>query len=179
MLPIREGTVAATVPGDFDCCLFMPSDASTVPTACGVLSSRLKPGGRLIVVLGDIFSDTVTTLAEDTPLMVSKLDGEMLGLQDVRLVPASATRRAVQRTMLQYARRATRGSRKLDLMQIGLAAGAAGGSLVCNAMVRSTRSVSSGRPVSSLFATFGKNPPALTEHGDATPPQGLEQAVDQ
>jgi hypothetical protein len=167
---LAEGAVSVTrvgygnIPSDagepaFDCCLFLSPDlvSAELSTTLSRLAPLVKPGGAIVLGIGRIFSDTVEApLSIVPPAELIIADGRM-ALERTDGVAGEPRRLAVQRTMMEFARKLSGPSSIASFLSFAMATGLASISLCYNrAAVR--HGATMVPRFTSLFFTFRRFP---------------------
>jgi hypothetical protein len=123
------------------------------------LASRIRPGGRFIVAIGDAFDESAPALTADAlprqPLsMLSRLR-----LEEASFVAASATRASIQSAMMASARASLGGSARGAVARLANAAILATFSAGLNVVAFRRRSASGVAQCSSIFLLLRVMPP--------------------
>ena len=157
----------------FDCCLFLSPDMASaeLPKTVAYLAPLVRPGGAVVLGIGQIFSDSVGAL----PLwMVPSPEpslGDGMALESSARVAAAPRRIAVQQAMMRFARKVSGPSSIAALVNLAAAAGLAVLSLCYNRALVGSGPAAGRSHFTSLFFTLRRSAPeridSASQHGRA------------
>ncbi len=157
---LRCDELAATgaAPAAFDCCLFLAPDLASAepPNTLSCLAPLVRPGGAVVLGIGQIFSDGVGALLPLAP-PPETVPGDRMALESSARVPAGPRRIAVQQAMMRFARKFSGPFSIVSLWWLAAAGGLAAVSLCYNRALVGRGPAAGRLHFTSLFFTFRRS----------------------
>jgi hypothetical protein len=125
-------------------------DATGAPLR--LIAALVKPGGRVVLAIGPLFSETESTMVSVTDQPVPS--GEALTLEQTICVLGGGARAAVQAAMMRYAKTSMGPVSPKSIYRFGVAAMLAAISMIFNFIAVARRGPAEPQRCSSVFFTF-------------------------
>jgi hypothetical protein len=144
----------------FDSCLFLSPDlvSAELSKTLSCLAPLVRPGGAVVLGIGRIFSDTIDAPLSIIPPAEMIMANGRMALEKTDGISGEPRRLAVQRTMMEFARKLSGPPSIASLLSFVAAAGLAAISLCYNRATVGHGPTAKTARFTSLFFTFRRSP---------------------